>query len=306
MTFANCGAASGFIFAVIGLTAHAAGADYLYASDTANGAIYQIDPNGTVTNLADFPEPRGIGSDGSGNLYVLNTTQAQVVRLGHGQSSVLAQIDPFNALIAADHSDNLYLYNDNNGLISAIASNGMSSPIVGGIAVFGMAPDENGNLFVSGAYGSQVGIFKIPSPGTVNVYSTAVNSPGQLAIDAGGDLFTYNFSGANSAASLVEVTPQGNITTLVANLRHPTGVTVDSAGTVLVTERYQDQSSNWINAVEKVNNGALAPLATFPVPAEFLGIDNLVTSPTAVVVPEPGFAGVLVLAVATLRRRSRQ
>ena len=129
-----------------------------------------------------------------------------------------------------------------------------------------------------------------------------MTSPSQLTVDSSGDVFVYN-GPSFTTASLVEITPQGKLTTLISNLRQPSGLTVDSSGTVFVTESYQDQSGNLVNAVEKVNDGTLLPIATLPGPG---AIGSLVASRTAVVVPEPGFAGVLVLAAATLRRRSRQ
>jgi len=282
--------------------ARGAGGDYLYVSTESwpTPSIYQISSTGNVSIFTTVPSPSRqawVASDRSGYLYV-NAT-GELFTFGGGKNSN-SPIDGFNQLIAADPNDDVFLANINNGVLAETARNGKVTLAVN-VRATGVAADAFGNLYVAGTpyvWGSDyelhalaLGLYKVDLAGSFTAYSTAISYPQQLAVDSAGDLFTFN--GLNNA-SLLEVTPDGNLTTLATNLQNPAAIAIGSDGTV-----YVGAGSN----IYTVANGATNLFATLP----NVGITSIAWSPIPVTVPEPGLLDLLGLALTVgLLRQSRR
>src|ERR1017187_4907882 len=223
----------------------------IYVADTSNNTIRKVTSAGVVTTLAGtagtagatngtgtaalFSQPYGLAVDGSGNVYVADTsnnmireiTQAGVVTTfagnsGGGSSDGTGVAATFNQPVglAIDGSGNLYVADSGNSTIRKITSSGVVTTIagapsstsyadgIGPAARFhsprGLAVDGSGNVFVADSTNNT--IRKITSSGVV---TTIAGAPNQFANAEG-----------TGAAALFDV---------------PVGVAVDGSGDVYVS-----------------------------------------------------------------------
>jgi streptogramin lyase len=231
------------------------GSGNLYVSDAQNNIIRRVTPDGVVTTLAGsafvgtkgnadgtgsgarFNEPNGLAVDGSGNLYVGDTFNATVRKIApDGTVTTLAGTP------GAEGST------DGTG-------NGASF-----FLPFGVALDNNGNVFVADAYNST--IRKIAPGGVVSTLAgqagvrgstdgtasaAAFYMPSSVAVDPSGNIFV-----ADTANSVIrKVTQDGVVTTFAglagftgavdgtgsaAEFRGPSGVATDVQGNVYVAD----------------------------------------------------------------------
>ncbi|MCW1924498.1 hypothetical protein OKA05_18170 [Luteolibacter arcticus] len=223
----------------------------LFVADRDNHRIRKITPQGVVTTLAGsgtqgtadgtgsaagFRYPIALALDPGGNLFVSDwgnhtirkITPAGVVTTFAG-SGLIGNLDGagtaarFNAPtgLAVDASGNVYVADSTNnkirkitpaGVVSSFAGSGSTGTTDGGptAARFnyptGVALDASGNLFVADQYNNK--IRKVTSAGVV---TTLAGSGGQGSADGTGTAATFNY---------------------------PHGLTVDSAGNLIVADRY--------------------------------------------------------------------
>jgi len=220
----------------------------LYISENGNHSIRKLDKQGNLTTFAGgvsgyrngkvgqalFNFPRGMAFDKAGNLYV------------------------------ADFGNNRIRKIDPQGNVTTFAGNGARARRDGkGIAAsfggpFGLVIDSKGNLFVSDT--SIPAIRRIDSQGNVVTYagtgargfrdgpaaSAAFSSPNNLIVDGTGNIFVAD--GNNFRVRMIDTQRQvstfaGSSTrgsrdgpAQVAQFALPYGITVDSAGNVLVSD----------------------------------------------------------------------
>jgi len=230
----------------------------VYVADTFNNAIRKITSAGVVTTLAGstaglsgfvdatgtaarFFNPRGVAVDGSGNVYVGDTsnnavrkiTPAGVVSTFAGSTvGTFGYVDDVGTAarfrlprgLAFDGAGNLYVADHDNNVIRVITPLGVVSTFAG-----------NNGL-----------------PGNLSGTGTAArfNGPSGVAVDPSGNVYV-----ADATSSTVrKITPAGVVTTLAgspqtftqpgyidstgtgAEVSGPGGVAVDAAGTVYVAD----------------------------------------------------------------------
>ncbi len=191
----------------------------LYIADSANNRIRKVTPGGTITTVAgtgvagysgdggaatsaQLNLPRGLTLDGSGNLYVVDSSNFRVRRItpggiistvagtgtsgysGDGGAATSAKISQ-SYDIALDGSGCLYLADTNNHRIRHFCVGATISTVAGTGAA---------------GYGGDGG----PATGAV------LNGPSGVAVDAAGVLYIADWLNNR----LRKVTPAGNITTL--------------------------------------------------------------------------------------------
>ena len=251
----------GFLFVA------ADGAGNLYIADSGNNRIRKVDATGTITTIAgtgqiDFSGdggpavqaalsyPAGVAVDGSGNVYIADAGIHRVRRIdtagvistfagsgeegfsGDGGPAVQAALS-YPVSVAVDGSGNLYVAGSESNRVRRIDTAGVISTFAGsgeegfsgdgGPAVqaqlyypSGVAVDGAGNLYIADTDNTR--IRKVDSTGTI----TTIAGTGE-----------YGFSGDGGPA-------------VQAALSYPSGVAVDGAGNVYVT----DSGNNRIRKVD--------------------------------------------------------
>jgi sugar lactone lactonase YvrE len=195
----------------------------------------------TIATLSNGGQGFGTAIDDSGNLYVVDHVNSQVVELAAGsltQRAVVASGLSSPTAVALDGAGNLYISdtgnarvvmvpNENGALnsadMSAVSISGLSSPL--GLAVNGV-----GNLYVvDGANGDAV---TIPAGGgTPTTVASGLTSPYGVAVDANQNVYVtadnsvteYPFGGGSPI-------PMGS------GYANPTSVAVDASGAVYVAD----------------------------------------------------------------------
>ena len=231
----------------------------LYIADTGNHRIRRVDPSGVITTVAGTGEPgftlergsatatqlsspSGVAVDRSGNLYIADTGNHLVRRVdpsgiittivgtsesgysGDDGLGIQAQLDSPSG-VAVDHAGNLYIADTGNHGIRRVDSTGVITTVAGtgeqdfvkdnGPAVdawldspSGVAVDHVGNLYIAD---------------TGNHRIRRVDASGTISTVAGTGEGIYLYGGEGGPA-------------VEADLLHPGGVAVDSAGNLYIAD----------------------------------------------------------------------
>ncbi|HEY5212674.1 MAG TPA: hypothetical protein VIJ38_06605, partial [Acidobacteriaceae bacterium] len=211
-----------------------AGQVYVYSSGTSQPPV--------SVGAGTWESPWGITADTLGNVYVTDNAAQTITEIANG-----ATLTP--TLTAA------YTY-------VAGASNGVQQPR-------GIVVDSSADLFVIDGNAGQVKEFPAPYTGIPNTVSPGIQGPGDLALDANGNIWVSEFStnlvgelaGWNAATS----TFANVVLSWGTGLSDPTSVYVDSTtGNIFVS----DNGNNAIKqiALQPANFGSVAVGSTSTTP----------------------------------------
>ena len=234
------------------------GAGNLYLADSSNHRILKVSPNNNITFVsgngfpgfsgdngpaanAQFSNPLGIALDGGGNLYIADSDNYRVRKIGtngsittvagngspgysgDGGPATSAQLGNFSG-VAVDGSGNLYIaeYGNNRirkvtaGIITTYAGNGASGSLGdGGPAALaqlsnpsGVTADFAGNVYIGDSNNHRV---------------RKVSTSGIITAIAGNGLPGYTSEGGPAAT---------------AQLNKPTGMALDPTGNLYLADRF--------------------------------------------------------------------
>jgi uncharacterized protein (TIGR03437 family) len=223
----------------------------VYIADTGNARIRQVSLAGVISTVAGggqgsdggqangalLSNPRGVAVDGTGAVYV---TSGHVVRkvsggiittfagvpgggfAGDGGPAITARLNSPSA-VAVDAAGNVYIADSGNHRIRKVSASGIISTVAGTVKL-GFNGDNQ--------------------PAT----AASLTDPEGVAVDAAGNLYIADTSNQR----IRKVSPQGIITTIagtgvqgfsgdggpgpLAQLSHPTDVSVDNLGNVYVAD----------------------------------------------------------------------
>jgi len=202
----------------------------LYVTDQGNHRIRKITPSGNVTTFAgngtngsvdgqgtaaQIGYPRGITIDTTGNLYVTSNTRIRKITSA-GNVTTLA----------------------GSGTEGFADGQGTAAQFKG---CFGIVVDATGNLYVVDSYNYR--IRKITPTGNVTTFAGSSEAgvidgqgtaaqfsyPMLAAIDPSGNIFV------SDSSRIRKISAAGNVT-MYAQIVNPTGITLDTAGNIYVTQ----------------------------------------------------------------------
>jgi sugar lactone lactonase YvrE len=217
----------------------------LYAGDSANNKIQQIDPSGVVRLVAGSPAGTAGSTDGTGSTALFHdptgimiTPDASMLYVADTGNSALRQITTGGTVttlvpgflsapvgVAVDTSGNIYVADSTNKVIRMITKAGVGSTFAGPPAAQFNAPyglavnNSSGNFYVSdtstlsqikgGAVTTLAGATTLGSAdGTGS--NAGFTSPGGLAVDSAGNIYVAD----TGNSTIRKVTPTGAVTTL--------------------------------------------------------------------------------------------
>ncbi len=243
----------------------------ILVADSRNRAIRAVSSTGVVTTIAGqgpvsalvdavgtsarFGFPAGVAIDGAGNLYVadqngyairkitpsgVTTTLAGGVRAGNVDATAAAAQFTSPSRIAADSAGNVYVTDD--GAIRKISPTGETTTLQQVANAQGVAVDGNGTIYITTKNSvltmSTAGVVTVlagnDSAGSVDGVGAAArfNAPRGVALDSAGNVYVAD----SRNYAIRKISPQGQVTTLVANgpfgVSGPVDVAVDGAGIV--------------------------------------------------------------------------
>jgi streptogramin lyase len=240
----------------------------VYVADAGNNIIRLISPSGTVSTFAGtgiagstngldtatFNSPMGVAVDNAGNVYVADyendlirkITPAGLVSTIAGKTGTTGLVDGADTTVrfnlpeslAVDANGNIYVADNGNNAIRKITPAGVVSTLAG-----------------NGAAGNANGTGK----------SATFNSPFGIAVDLAGNVYVAD-SGNNlirkiTAAGVVSTFAgngtkgAGNGTGTASSFNTPTGLAVDAAGNIYVS----DENNNIIRKITA--SGAVTTIA---------------------------------------------
>ena len=228
----------------------------LYIADTNNGAIRKVNTSGIITTFASgFNTPNDVAVDISGNVYVADTGNNKVFKIDTSLNQTLLTDNLSSPQgITVDISGNVYIADTYNSVIRKVTATGTVSTFAGTVGTFGSAGDGgqatsaelnapqditidiSGNIYIADTWGNK--IRKINSSGIISTY-----------VGNG----TQGYGGDNGPL-------------LSANFARPSGVSVNSAGSLYIVDSWNQRIRN-VSAPGWVVSGSLVPIQTSYTPA---------------------------------------
>jgi sugar lactone lactonase YvrE len=224
-----------------------------YVSGVGTGPQVTYSPAVQSILGSNFGAPGGVAVDGSGNVFVADTSNnavKEIVAAG-GYTNVLTLASGFSQPngVVVDGNGNLFVADAGNNAVKEILAVGgyttVSTLGSGFNNPMGVAVDGNGNVFV-GDTGNRA-VKEVPAGGyttTPLTLGSGFNLPAGVAVDGNGNVFVAD-AGHNSVFEILAGGGYTIVHTLAGGFNAPYGVAVDANGNVFVAD-----TSN--NAVKEI------------------------------------------------------
>ncbi len=189
---------------------------------------------------ATFGVPSGVAVDSSGDLFISDSINNQVVEVSsQGIQTVLpavglglptgVAVDALGDIFIADTSNSRVLELPAGGAAQITVGTGLSRPE-------GVALDAAGDVFIADTVNNRV--VEVPAGGGAQfTLASELNLPQGVAVDSTGNIFIAD----TQNNQVVEVPVGGVQTVLIAGLNGPQGIAVDGAGNVFVADTHDEQ-----------------------------------------------------------------
>jgi sugar lactone lactonase YvrE len=207
---------------------------------------------GTQSSIGGFAYTLGVAADGSGNVYVTDTSFNVYQVTPSGSYNTLNTGTSMPTGLAVDTNGNLYITDQNSGtVVKYNLSTGNTTTVASGFNVpLAVAVDASGNLFVANTFSNNV--VKVSPGGTQTVLASGFNQPTGIAVDASDNVYVAD----QQYGRIVKIAANGAQSTVGSGYSDPSGVAVDANGNLYVS----DQSSRQV--VEVSPGGVQTALMT--------------------------------------------
>jgi len=221
-----------------------------------------------------FNLPQGVAVDGSGNVYVADTSNSLVKKMPAGcvtSSCVTTLGGGFSnpVSVAVDGSGNVYVADFGNNAVKEMPGGCASSSCVttlgGGFSSpAGVAVDGSGNVYVADNVNNLVKEIPVgcATSSCVTTLGGGFSNPQGVAVDGSGNVYI-----ADSNHNLVKEMPAGCassscVTTLGGSFTYPTGVAVDGSGNLYVADTSNYAIRELVRAGVKLSSTAVGSNTT--------------------------------------------
>jgi sugar lactone lactonase YvrE len=206
--------------------------------------------------------PYGIALDGSGNLYIADAANNQVLRVpaGGGQPTTLGIGLNFPSGVAVDSIGDVYIADTNNNRVvevQAVSALLFPIPVAMGLNhPAAVAVDASGNVFIADTGNNRV--VEVPKNGMQTVLGSGFNQPTGLAIDSFGNLHV-----ADSGNNRIALVPWksysfGAPETELGGLNSPTSIAFGSSHNLYIAE---NNGSQVLESAPSASGGYNTPIA---------------------------------------------
>ena len=248
----------------------------LYIADLGNARVRCVALDGTITTVAGggllpagganegsaatavaLSAPRNLAWDGHGSFYISDFTGQRVFRMapdgslttvagtgragssGNGGPAVEAQVS-YPAALAVDHTGALYIADTQNHAIRKIA-NGLISSFAPAVTPTGLAFDNFGTLYIADSGAGEIIVMPLNGPTAVYAFTAQ-----DVACASDSSLYAVSTTIASRVSFYgpsITVAGGGSLAhgdggpAPLALLNHPTGVSVDTLGSVYLADR---------------------------------------------------------------------
>ena len=226
-----------------------------------------VDDSGGVDQAADRSERAAACGDRGGVVPRPAKIDRKAERrdtgyAGDGGAATNAALGGFSCNIrcggvAADSAGNLFIADGTTGRVRRVSTDGIITTVFSIADVDGpsaVAIDSMGQLFVA----DDRSVRKVSSDGSITTIAERVYGVLALAVDSEGNIFaaTSNYEAFFNNERIIRIAPDGQITTIAgtglggfsgdggpasrASLRGPSGVALDAAGNIYITDSGND------------------------------------------------------------------
>jgi len=211
-----------------------------------------LDP-GTQTTIGTGLKPNGVGTDLNGNLYVsdLNSNSVLKVAASGGTPATLITGLSLPSQVAVDGKGNVYVADSWNNRIAMTGPTGGTITALGtGLkAPQGVAVDAAGNVYAADTGNARVVRINGSDQVTLPIYTStySLTTPVALALDSTGNLYVADSGGTGSVAVWTLTGTTAGVSTLNFGTSTflPTGIAVDAAGDVYVSDATNKQVAEY-------------------------------------------------------------
>lgn len=256
----------------------------VFVTDSYNNVIRRISTSGTVTtyggndtagyrngadSVAEFRTPLGVCTDKAGNVYVADTYNNVIRKIStsgkvttYAGNDTLGYRDGADSIaefsypvgLVADSAGNIYVTDNGNNVVRKISNTGMVTTVAGS----GQPGYKNGATDTC----EFLGLYGIVLDDSNNIYVTEYLNNDVRKISKG---MVTTYAGYDSV-----ITPLGlrNGKSDSAFFNNPTGLAIDSAGSIYVADEFN-------NVIRKIHNDSVTTFAGTSAPGLVNGIDTI-------------------------------
>jgi len=232
-----------------------------------------------ATLESGLTDAAGVAVDGSGNVYVVDSSSTSVLKVPVGcrfAGCIVTLGSGFNNAqgIAVDGSGDVFVADTyNNAVKEIVAVNGIipASPTINLLGngfsfnePWGIAVDTSGNVYVADYGNTGVNsnmVYELPASGgyqQVKALGSGFFGPTGIAVDASGNVYVSDI-GSNTVYEILaarsSIYAPYTAITLGSNFNYPYGVAVDGSGNVFVS----DTNNNLVKEIVAGTGGAASP-----------------------------------------------